>query len=245
MAEIDRSSAGRRPGREGFPRYAARCLVIRPKTGGLVPFRLNRVQRHIHARIEAQRKAGGRVRALILKARQPGCSTYVAGRFYWQATRREGVRVFILTHRQDATDNIFGIVNRFHARLPDEARPQTAAANARALHFKALDSGYRVGTAGAAEVGRSETIELPALTGLLYLVLRIRRESEDRSRSIREQCDGSIAQVRADLAAYKLEVAKSYASIDYLKDVDRRLSRKLEQIEDKLDALLTGRGLAQ
>ena len=55
----------------------------------------------------------------------------------------------------------------------------------------------------------------------------------------------SVGNIRTSLDAYKLEVAKSYASIDYLKDVDRRLSRHLETIEEKLDALLIGRGASQ
>ena len=30
------------------------------------------------------------------------------------STHRHGVRTFILTHKQDATDNLFGITERFH-----------------------------------------------------------------------------------------------------------------------------------
>ena len=45
-----------------------------------------------------RRRATGKVRALVLKGRQQGCSTYVAGRFYHRASRERGLRVFILTH---------------------------------------------------------------------------------------------------------------------------------------------------
>jgi hypothetical protein len=41
--------------------------------------------------------------------------------------------------------------------------------------------------------------------------------------------------LRDNLAAYKLEVAKNYASITYLKEVERRLTGHLIRIEDKLD----------
>ena len=71
---------------------AEKCLKIRPKTGGLIPFTLNQVQRHIDEALEAQVAETGRVRALILKARQPGCSTYVEGRYYWHVTHRRGAR---------------------------------------------------------------------------------------------------------------------------------------------------------
>ncbi len=99
------------------------------------------------------------MRALILKARQPGCSTYVEGRYYWKVTQRRGVRAFILTHKQDATDNLFGMVERFHLNCPAPVRPQTGKSNAKELAFPLLDSGYKVGTAGTEGVGRSDTIQ--------------------------------------------------------------------------------------
>ena len=142
-----------------FPHYAAKCLKIRPKAGGLIPLELNRVQRFIHERLEAQLAETGRVRALILKMRQPGCSTLVEGRYYWRVTQRHGVRAFILTHTQDATDNLFGMVERFHENCPAPVCPQTGKSNAKELAFPLLDSGYRVGTAGTEGVGRSDTIQ--------------------------------------------------------------------------------------
>ena len=43
------------------------------------------------------------------------------------------------------------------------------------------------------------------------------------------------------LAAYKTEVAKNYASMKYLKDVETRIVAHLEKIEDKLDRYANGR----
>ena len=65
-----------------------------------------------------------------------------------------------LTHLQDATDNLFGIVQRFHDHCDEEVKPHTAASNAKELYFDLLDSGYLVATAGSREVGRSDTIQL-------------------------------------------------------------------------------------
>jgi hypothetical protein len=113
----------------------------------------------IHERIEAQRAETGKVRAIILKGRQQGCSTYVEARYYWRVTHRSGVRAFILTHEAEATNNLFDMAVRYHENCPDPVRPSTGAANAKELIFDKLDSGYKVGTAGTKGVGRSSTIQ--------------------------------------------------------------------------------------
>lgn len=146
--------------KEEFPHYAEKCLRIRTKTQGLKPFVLNKAQRYIHERMEAQRSETGMVRCLILKGRQQGCSTLISGRFYWRVSHTYGVRCFILTHENDATDNLFGMVDRFHEHCPALVRPTTGAANAKELVFSVLDSGYAVGTARTKAVGRSQTIQL-------------------------------------------------------------------------------------
>jgi hypothetical protein len=143
-----------------FPAFSAENLKVRAKTGKLAPFRLNTAQLHIHSRLESQRQETGKVRALILKARQQGVSSYIGGRFYHRATHWRGTQVFILTHEQDATDNLFGMVERFHKYNHPAWRPSTGAANAKELSFASIDSGYSVGTAGSRAVGRSKTVQL-------------------------------------------------------------------------------------
>lgn len=139
--------------------YARNCLHIRTKSGGVQPFVFNRAQRYIHERLEEQKARTGKVRALILKGRQQGCSTYIGARFYQQTTWNRGLRTFILTHEDQATQNLFDMVNRFHERCPEFVRPSTGAANAKELVFDKLDSGYKIGTAGTKGVGRSSTIQ--------------------------------------------------------------------------------------
>ncbi len=121
---------------------------------------MNTVQDYLHTRLETQRRDTGKVRALILKGRQQGCSTYVGGRFYHKTTHYRGIRTFILTHEQEATANLFEMVERFHTLMHPQFKPSTGASNRRELVFDGLDSGYRVGTAGTKGVGRSSTIQL-------------------------------------------------------------------------------------
>ena len=156
----DRDMEIRRLLRSDYVHYAKKCLSIRTKAGSIEPLILNRAQTYIHGEIERQRAETGRVRALILKGRQQGVSTYVGGRYYWRATHSKGVRVFILTHEDAATQNLFEMVSRYHDHCPPQVKPSAGAANAKELFFDILDSGYKVGTAGTKGVGRSSTIQL-------------------------------------------------------------------------------------
>jgi hypothetical protein len=156
----ERERAIRQRLKDDFAHYAARCLKIRTKSGAIEPLILNAAQAHLHERLERQRAETGKVRALVLKGRQQGVSTYIGARYYWRATHMKGARVFILTHEQDATANLFGMVERYHGHCPALVKPETGAANARELSFARLDSGYAVGTAGARAVGRSQTVQL-------------------------------------------------------------------------------------
>lgn len=143
--------------KKDFAYYAKNCLFIRTKTTGLEPLVLNKAQLHIHRMVEEQRKETGKVRAIVLKGRQQGCSTYVEGRFMWRTTHEKGVKAYILTHEDDASQNLFNMAKRYYEHLPRFVKPTTSAANAKELHFNELDSGYQVGTAGNKTVGRSQT----------------------------------------------------------------------------------------
>lgn len=156
----DRERAIRQRLKDDFAHYAERCLKIRTKAGAIEPLTLNRAQLYLHQRLEDQRRRTGKVRALILKGRQQGASTYIGARFYWRATHARGQRVFILTHKQDATNSLFAMVDRYHKNCPRLIRPHTARASTKELFFDRLDGGYEVGTAGTKAVGRSKTVQL-------------------------------------------------------------------------------------
>jgi hypothetical protein len=78
-------------------------------------------------------------------------------------------------------------------------------------------------------------VELPALASLFWLIWRNRRDLDDGFDTVRDRCEANVAAQKERLAAYKLEVAQSYASIAYLKEVEKRLTEHLVRIEDKLD----------
>lgn len=78
-------------------------------------------------------------------------------------------------------------------------------------------------------------IDLPALGGLFWLIWRDRRDNDAANRHLRDVIDTRNNQLREALAAFKLEVAKTYAAISDLKDLESRLVGHLLRIESKLD----------
>ncbi len=141
--------------------YARHALKIKDKDGLVVPFIFNKAQRHIHSCLQKQLKDTGKVRALILKGRQQGCSTYVAARFYHQATMNKGKSVFILSHESETTDKLFRMVERYNENNNPALKPPTDISNRRKLKFGGgLDSEYFVGTAGNKNIGLGGTVQL-------------------------------------------------------------------------------------
>ncbi len=145
---------------QDFEFFAENFLKIRSKSGQIKPFIMNRAQRHIHNCLERQLKEIGMVRAVVLKGRQQGCSTLIEGRFTQKTVIRKGTKTYILTHEQEATNNLFEMTRRYIDYMPEGLIPKPDALAATKLHFKALDSGYAVGTAGNKGAGRSSTIQL-------------------------------------------------------------------------------------
>ena len=56
--------------------FSAHSLKLRPKAGPLESFSLNAAQQHLHEVIEAQKAKTGRVRVVVLKARQLGVNVH-------------------------------------------------------------------------------------------------------------------------------------------------------------------------
>lgn len=79
-------------------------------------------------------------------------------------------------------------------------------------------------------------IDMPMLGGLFWLIWRTRKENESEIDHLRDVVESRNAQLREALAAFKLEVAKSYASVSDMRDLEARLVSHLLRIEAKLDS---------
>ena len=84
-------------------------------------------------------------------------STYVQARFFHKIVTKKGKKAFILTHLSDATRAIFEMTKRYSENLDKDLFAQPDKKNDNTLMYDRLGSGYRVGTAGSAEIGRSMT----------------------------------------------------------------------------------------
>ena len=121
---------------DDLPYFTENALKLRPKSGPLEAFQFNPAQLRLHELLEEQKRKTGRVRAIVLKARQLGVSTYVAARFFHWTVNNSGLRTIILGHERRASSNLFQIVNEHGAAL---ALSTQAAASARTAR-----SGLRV-----------------------------------------------------------------------------------------------------
>jgi len=142
------------PGEKSGLVLAASLLKVRDRRGSLVPLSANRAQE------DYERRRGNA--NIVLKARQMGISTWVAGRFFLKTITQPGSLTVQVAHTQEAAEGIFRCVHRFLGNLPSEVRKgvlQTAKASSRQIVFPALDSEYRVETAGDRNAGRGATIQ--------------------------------------------------------------------------------------
>ncbi len=78
--------------------------------------------------------------------------------------------------------------------------------------------------------------DLPAMGGLFWLIWRTRLEGEQARDHLQTLLEQRSNQLRDALNAFKLEVAKTYASQGDLRELEGRLTGHLLRIESKLDS---------
>ena len=79
-------------------------------------------------------------------------------------------------------------------------------------------------------------VDLPALAGLLLLIWRTRIDTDKAIDRVQLTLDRRCEQLRDALYAFKLEVAKNYASQKDVGALEKRIVEHLLRIEAKLDS---------
>ena len=138
--------------------YTKDFLKIATKEGGVpVPFIMNKSQAYLHYKLEDLKKQTGCVRAIVLKGRQQGISTYITARFFHQVSLNPGKQAMVLAHTTDSTSYLFQMIKRYFDKLPEDFQPVLRKSNAKEIVFEELESCIRTATAGGIEIGRGST----------------------------------------------------------------------------------------
>lgn len=143
-------------------------ILTKDSSLGFVPFEFNEAQRIVDDKIRKQLEETGRVRAIILKGRQMGLSTYATGRVFWKSYFNAHNKSVVMAHDSATSDALFNMSRNTIANMPDEFRPVFKKSNAKEILFDHNESGYRLYTAGSPEAGRGTTPTIAHLSEVAF-----------------------------------------------------------------------------
>ncbi|MEZ2347377.1 terminase [Terriglobus sp. RCC_193] len=132
---------------------AEHMLCVRDRSGKLQPLRANVAQRRYEARRGTEN--------IVLKARQMGMSTWIAGRFLLKTLLIPGTMTLMVAHTQESAEALFATVQRMWENLPTPLQSsigKRGRANARQMTFPTMDSEFRVASAGEPNAGRGLSV---------------------------------------------------------------------------------------
>lgn len=141
-------------GRSTLEFLAQVLLKVRGKDGRLRALKPNAVQRQY----ELRRGAGN----IVLKARQMGMTTWIAGRFLLKTMTQPGTLTLQVAQTQETAETLLRIAHRFVEHLPECLRDgvlRTSKSNVRQIVFPEIDSEFRVVSASDRNAGRGMTVQ--------------------------------------------------------------------------------------
>ena len=143
-------------------------IITKNVSQGFVPFEFNDAQNLINEKIEEQRAKTGRVRAIILKARQQGISTYCAARVFWKTYYTQYSRSVVMAHDLATSDALLDMSRNLMSRLDDNMKLKFSTSNKKEIKFEHNDSQYRLYTANSPEAGRGTTPTIAHLSEVAF-----------------------------------------------------------------------------
>lgn len=154
-------------------KYIEEFIKIRDKAGKIIDLKLNQGQLKLYDAIKKQHKAGKPIRIIVLKARQIGFSTLTESIIFKNTATKFNVNAGIITHKEEATTNLFNMSKRMYDNLPREIKPSLKRSNAKELIFDndkgtGLKSKIKCMTAGSSGVGRSDTFNYLHISELAF-----------------------------------------------------------------------------
>ena len=162
--------------RDDFTDFACDQVKIITKDAqqGFVPFSFNECQKRITKQLDKQLAETGKVRAIILKARQQGISTYCSARVFWKSYYTPNARSVVMAHDSATSDALFGMSKNLIKNMSGELAPREERSNAKEIIISspAMDgdavASYRLYTAGSPEAGRGTTPTIAHLSEVAF-----------------------------------------------------------------------------
>jgi hypothetical protein len=154
-------------------------IITKDARRGFVNFTFNDCQKKITEILDEQLAVNGKVRAIILKARQQGISTYCAGRVFWKTYFTPHARSVVMAHDSATSDALFTMSRNIIRNMDSLYKPTELRSNAKEIvisspHFKKDTTGekpvssYRLYTAGSPEAGRGTTPTIAHLSEIAF-----------------------------------------------------------------------------
>ena len=153
-------------------------IITKDARRGFIDFSFNSCQKKITELLEKQLEDTGKVRAIILKARQQGISTYCAGRVFWKTYFTPHARSVVMAHDSATSDALFNLSKNIIRNMESSYKPNEVKSNAKEIvisspHFKKEGgekpiSSYRLYTAGSPEAGRGTTPTIAHLSEVAF-----------------------------------------------------------------------------
>ena len=154
-------------------------IITKDARRGFVNFTFNDCQKKITEILDEQLSTNGKVRAIILKARQQGISTYCAGRVFWKTYFTPHARSVVMAHDSATSDALFTMSRNIIRNMDSLYKPTELRSNAKEIvisspHFKKDTTGekpvssYRLYTAGSPEAGRGTTPTIAHLSEIAF-----------------------------------------------------------------------------
>lgn len=143
-------------------------ILTKDSSKGFVPFVFNDAQKIVNKKINKQLEETGRVRAIVLKGRQMGLSTFATARVFWKSYFNAYNKSVVMAHDSATSDALFTMSRNTISNMPEEFRPVFKKSNAKEILFDHNDSGYRLYTAGSPEAGRGTTPTIAHLSEVAF-----------------------------------------------------------------------------
>ena len=150
-------------------------IITKDASQGFVNFSFNECQKRITEVLDKQTQEKGKIRAIILKARQQGISTYCAARVFWKSYFTPHTRSVVMAHDSATSDALFNMSKNLVKNMSGELTPDELRSNAKEIIIKSpafkdkeATASYRLYTAGSPEAGRGTTPTIAHLSEVAF-----------------------------------------------------------------------------